>query len=119
MKAIPLWLNCDRYLAWSPAQRINSIQALLDSEGIARATAQLRGLPNEPPQWLDRKQWAKADPDLRIKQLLALEQHAVIHTMMEARAQHDRAEMIKSCQHEWLVTPGVATQACAKCGTVR
>lgn len=119
---IPDWVDPEKYFALPIAARWNAAQSLLlilGDDSRAGAMAHLRGLPTEPPAFINLAIWL-IPSNSRIDEARILEEHACADYALEMKAERVRAEAAKNCRHEYgEPIVGVDTQSCAKCGHVK
>lgn len=121
---LPSWVDAEKWRRLDVQNRWNGAQvvlAILGNEGPAAGMAALRGIPNNPPPFLKKREW-DASANSRHEQAVALEASCAADVALETKAEQARAEAMKTCVHEygeWIFAGDfLYSRACNKCGHV-
>lgn len=117
---LPDWINADKWFSVGPNTRWSGSQAillLLGHGGQAGAMAALRGMPSEPPSFVEPSAWKRA-ANSRYSEAITLERHASLDVALETQAMYARTEANKNCKHVWSEHASKFGRACGLCGFV-
>lgn len=103
-----------RKTMWRKMSAVSQVNALGATRSMlmpdaADAMAVLRGIPPDPA-------WLKGRPTM--DDIDFLSRRAIRRLRVSQKSQNRREAAKKICVHEFVVTPGVRTKACSKCGHV-